>query len=846
MQLAYFTKLYRLFHFLTHGSARSPEAATNCDDDGDDGNGGAEPPASCIFYHIAGSGGVGQGSGGLDPGSGGVVPSSGGMGLGSVGLGPISGGVGQTSGGVGSRSSHPCVINHDRPFRDVAWARAWLCNRSFSKLTSASYLNDPSNCPAAADDSDPRSMQYNGEFGAEYGEGESSSAQLADELLSRAAVWIVGTVALSVVLGVTFILLIRTYADKLVLGLIILNVGFGMLTTGFFYADDWVLGLIVLNIGFLLLVLEAPFILLNGAYTDKLVLSLIILNVLLPSVLGFVSILNNLVVLSAILFAISLINVLLLARWSDELILMTQLVRLAGRGLHQNPGIIVATLTLHIGSEQVVYNTNRFDGDAEDCIDEYGESVSCCKWKMESWVWYFMATASVAEAWTGSIAAEVLTYTVGGTIVDCSYATTLKPSPSHSPRIDLEASASSPTQPTTSSYATSISPGHSHSYSPKIDHKERASSPTPTPNVGTTATLGYMGAANPELPPATNLITQVSYSGGIAIAQASTSQSSKTTQAPGSGGEATQAPNSGGGMTTLDPISGGGEETQATTSGGDMTSLDPNSGGGMTTLDPNSGGDMESLSARSTASPCHPLSRIRPQYRVTRFALLGLGSSFGSICFASAVLGPVLLLRSLVDLLVGQGRRCFFCCFMPQLKALQKLLEGFTKFTTIRMALGGESYLRAGRSVVEILSRNSLDAYAVWWMPAVVLTLAAVLASFCVAFTMGFLSYYSATSLVEFGPMISAVFIGVIAFAISMMVFPFFSSLLLDIIDAVFICYAMDKDLNLCTHREVHEVLKSLTGEERAPVEIEVQDMRHRGYAQVSSQEEIAREEVLR
>ena len=45
-------------------------------------------------------------------------------------------------------------------------------------------------------------------------------------------------------------------------------------------------------------------------------------------------------------------------------------------------------------------------------------------------------------------------------------------------------------------------------------------------------------------------------------------------------------------------------------------------------------------------------------------------------------------------------------------------LPQVTKFATVRMALSGESFMSAGRDVVELLRRNMMDAYTVWWVLA--------------------------------------------------------------------------------------------------------------------------------
>ncbi len=55
-----------------------------------------------------------------------------------------------------------------------------------------------------------------------------------------------------------------------------------------------------------------------------------------------------------------------------------------------------------------------------------------------------------------------------------------------------------------------------------------------------------------------------------------------------------------------------------------------------------------------------------------------------------------------------------------------------------------------------------------------------------------------------------AALLGVLAFFMAWVVQAFFAAVLLDIVDAVFICYAMDKDTQSVTRTEVHEVFSQV------------------------------------
>ena len=53
--------------------------------------------------------------------------------------------------------------------------------------------------------------------------------------------------------------------------------------------------------------------------------------------------------------------------------------------------------------------------------------------------------------------------------------------------------------------------------------------------------------------------------------------------------------------------------------------------------------------------------------------------------------------------------------------------------------------------------------------------------------------------------------LGVISFFVAWVVLAFFSSILLDIVDATYLCYAIDKDTQTVTKSEVHEIYSQVS-----------------------------------
>ena len=59
-------------------------------------------------------------------------------------------------------------------------------------------------------------------------------------------------------------------------------------------------------------------------------------------------------------------------------------------------------------------------------------------------------------------------------------------------------------------------------------------------------------------------------------------------------------------------------------------------------------------------------------------------------------------------------------------------------------------------------------------------------------------------------PRQEAIILGLLAFFMALVVLSFFGSVLLNIVDAVFVCYALDRDTQTVSHPEVHEVFSQV------------------------------------
>ncbi|CAL8471654.1 g11196 [Coccomyxa elongata] len=198
--------------------------------------------------------------------------------------------------------------------------------------------------------------------------------------------------------------------------------------------------------------------------------------------------------------------------------------------------------------------------------------------------------------------------------------------------------------------------------------------------------------------------------------------------------------------------------------------------------------------------------------RTVRFAL---GPQFGTLSLGAAVLTVIQIMRQALQQAQERRRQegeslanvvwsLLACC----LQCIWGLIEYITKFATVRAAITGEAFLEAGRNVTQLLTRNFLKAYGVWWFPPLVLQMAAFALSATWGLLIAGISYLAWHS--QEHAQAQAALLGVLAFFMAWVVQAFFAAVLLDIVDAVFICYAMDKDTQSVTRAEVHEVFSQV------------------------------------
>ncbi|KAG2485912.1 hypothetical protein HYH03_015356 [Edaphochlamys debaryana] len=211
----------------------------------------------------------------------------------------------------------------------------------------------------------------------------------------------------------------------------------------------------------------------------------------------------------------------------------------------------------------------------------------------------------------------------------------------------------------------------------------------------------------------------------------------------------------------------------------------------------------------------------RPPSRVLTALRFALGPSLGSLCCGAAVLTLVAMIRqALQKARKESSRNLVFACAAACLQLLLTFAEFVTRFATVRAALTGEAFMAAGRNVVALCARNAMDAFGVWWLPPLILQSCCCLMALAWGVAAWWLSYATTWARQQppsSGPAAhhnqaaaSAWFTAVFAFLAAWAVLGFLGSLLLNVVDALFVCVAMDRDQGQVSSPEVHAVVCKL------------------------------------
>ncbi|KAG6481610.1 choline transporter-like protein 3 [Zingiber officinale] len=182
------------------------------------------------------------------------------------------------------------------------------------------------------------------------------------------------------------------------------------------------------------------------------------------------------------------------------------------------------------------------------------------------------------------------------------------------------------------------------------------------------------------------------------------------------------------------------------------------------------------------------------------------GPSFGTVCFSGMVMGAVRFVRSIVDSARqdedarGFVNLIFKCCAEFLLAAF----DFVNKFTIIFAAITGESYCSSAKMTYELLRRNLLSAVFVETVSTrILIGIIFVLSALYAIVVCAILRAISALGE-------NMYYVAALAWLLLIVVLGCFINVLDNVIDTVYVCYAIDRDKGEVSKSEVHEVYMHL------------------------------------
>ncbi|KAJ6716935.1 CHOLINE TRANSPORTER-LIKE (SLC FAMILY 44) [Salix koriyanagi] len=191
------------------------------------------------------------------------------------------------------------------------------------------------------------------------------------------------------------------------------------------------------------------------------------------------------------------------------------------------------------------------------------------------------------------------------------------------------------------------------------------------------------------------------------------------------------------------------------------------------------------------------------------------GPSSGTVCLSGLLICFVRLVRAAVDSasqenVPGMVNLVLRCC----VRALLSAVDFLNKFTINFVAITGEAYCTSARMTYELLKRNLLSAVFVETvstrlLAGVTFVLSAIYAIVVCAILK------AASSIGVYAYVVAA-----LAWALLIIMLGFFVHVLENVIETVYVCYAIDRDRGEVYRTEVHEVYSRLpiSRNHRSPV----------------------------
>ncbi|KAE9447353.1 hypothetical protein C3L33_20723, partial [Rhododendron williamsianum] len=177
------------------------------------------------------------------------------------------------------------------------------------------------------------------------------------------------------------------------------------------------------------------------------------------------------------------------------------------------------------------------------------------------------------------------------------------------------------------------------------------------------------------------------------------------------------------------------------------------------------------------------------------------GPSSGTVCLSGLLICVVRVVRAMVDSARQEGapgmvKIVLQCCVNTLLSAFDFL----NKFTINFAAITGESYCTSARMAYELLKRNLLSAVFVETVSTRLL--AGIAFVFSAIYAVVVCAILNSVS--DLGA--DSYFVAAMAWVLLLVVLSYFVHVLDNVIDTVYVCYAIDRDRGEVGKQEVHEV----------------------------------------
>lgn len=178
------------------------------------------------------------------------------------------------------------------------------------------------------------------------------------------------------------------------------------------------------------------------------------------------------------------------------------------------------------------------------------------------------------------------------------------------------------------------------------------------------------------------------------------------------------------------------------------------------------------------------------------------GPSFGTVCFSGLVLSFVRMIRAAVDSSQNEAAQqgCFVVILRCCVKFVLFAIEFLNKFAINFAAITGENYCTSARLSYDLLKRNLLSPIFVEAISTRILVGISIVLSLVYAIVVCAI-LISATNLGG-----DAYYVTALAWLFLLVLLILFTQVLDNVIDTVYICYAIDKDSGSVSKPEVHAV----------------------------------------